>query len=338
MKEDTQLARVITGIRSNYRVITDQGEFLAQTTGRFLFTAEDTTDLPVTGAWVVVRIVDDQAVIFELVPRRTSLMRKSAGKGSGRQIVAANVDTVFIVQSLDRDFSLRRMERYLVMAFDGGVEPVVLLSKRDLHPEQEVQSRVTEAEAVSHGVPVLPYSALDNSGVEAIHSLIKPGQTFCLVGSSGVGKSTLINRLLGESRLSTQTVREKDSRGRHTTARRELILLAGGGILIDTPGMRELGVSAEESSLGIAFPEIDALAENCRYRGCGHQQEPGCAVKEAVEKGDLPESRYESYLKLLRELTHNATQADVLIRLKQKRAQKRLSKEIKQVQQRKPRL
>ncbi|UCH10368.1 MAG: ribosome small subunit-dependent GTPase A [Fidelibacterota bacterium] len=331
-----ELARVITGVRDHYRVVTEQGEFGAYTTGRFLYSADDSTDLPVAGDWAVVRVVDDTSIIHDLVPRRTALMRKSAGRGSGGQIVAANVDTAFIVQGLDRDFNLRRLERYLVMAYDGGVEPMVLLSKQDLQSDREVQARVQEVESITHGAPVLSYSALDDSGVDVIESRIQPGQTFCLVGSSGVGKSTLINRLLGESLLATRAVREKDSRGRHTTARRELILLNDGGILIDTPGMRELGVWAEPSSLETAFPEIEALTQGCRYRGCGHQQEPDCAVRAAVESGDLPQARYDSYIKLAQELANHAMRSDELGRLKRKRAQKQLSKAIKQVKQRKP--
>ncbi len=334
--DGAELARVITGVRDHFRVMTEQGEFGAHTTGRFLYSTGDYTDLPVAGDWAVVRVVDDMAIIHDIVPRRTVLMRKSAGKRSGGQIVAANVDTMFIVQGLDHDFNLRRLERYLVMAYDGAVEPVVLLSKQDLREDREVQARVREAESITHGAPVLSYSALDDSGIDVIHSRIQPGQTFCLVGSSGVGKSTLINRLLGESRLTTRSVREKDSRGRHTTARRELILLNDGGILIDTPGMRELGVWAEPSSLEAAFPEIEALAEGCRYRGCGHQQEPGCGVRAAVESGDLSQARYDSYVKLAQELAQHAMRSDELGRLKRKRAQKQLSKAIKQVKQRKP--
>ena len=338
MKDDTQLGRVITGVRDNYRIITENGELPAQTTGRFLFTTDDSTRLPVAGDWVIVTVLDIQAIIHDLIPRRTSLIRKSSGKGSGRQVVAANVDTAFIIQSLDRDFNLRRLERYLVMAYEGGVKPVVLLSKRDLLEESDIQAHVNEVESVTYGVPVLAYSAIDNSGLGAIQSLIRPGQTFCLIGSSGVGKSTLLNHLLGESRLETQAVREKDSRGRHTTARRELILLNNGGILIDTPGMRELGISAEESSLETVFPEIDALSKGCRYRDCFHQEEPDCAVRIAVEHGNLSQARYASYLKLSRELVFNAAQADTLSRLKHKRAQKLLAKGCRQFQQRKPRL
>ncbi len=337
MQDDTQLGRVITGIRNNYRIITEAGEHPAQPTGRFLFTADDSTSLPVAGDWVIIKVLDHQVIIHDLVPRRTSLIRKYAGKDSSRQVVAANVDTAFIIQSLDRDFSLRRLERYLVMAYEGGVKPVVLLSKQDLQGGQEVQSLITEVKSITHDVPVLSYSAVDNSGLDAIHSLIIPGQTFCLVGSSGVGKSTLINRLLGESRLPTQAVREKDSRGRHTTTRPELVLLEGGGILIDTAGLRELGITAKPSSLEIVFPEIDSLAEGCRYRNCRHEKEPGCAVTEAVKTGELSPARYASYLKLAKELAHNATQADALSRSKRKRAQKKLAQVQKQFQQRKPR-
>ncbi len=337
MPAECQLGRIITSVRDHYRIITENGELLAQPTGRFLFIAEDSADLPVTGDWVVIKVVDNQALIIDLIPRCTSLVRKSVGRDSAQQIVAANVDTAFIVQSLDRDFNLRRLERYLVMAYDGRVEPVVLLSKQDLLTAQAVQSLVTEAETVAQGVPVLAYSALDSSGLDIISALIQPRQSFCLVGSSGVGKSTLINRLLGESRLETQAVREKDSRGRHTTARRELILLDSGGILIDTPGMRELGVMAAQSSLVTTFPEIEALADKCHYRGCRHQQEPGCAVREAVEDGDLPPSRYESFLALSREVGYNASQSDQLSRQKRKRARKQISKLSKTIKEWKPR-
>lgn len=337
-KSNTEPARVITNNRDGYRVVTDQEELPAQIAGKFRFNTGDALDLPVTGDWVVVTTDSDRAIIYEVFPRCSSLTRKSAGKGSGKQILAANVDTVFIVQSLDRDFNPRRLERYLVMAYDGGVEPMVLLSKRDMYTDDEVQSQVALTEMTAAGVPVLPYSALDTSGMDVIHSLVRLGKTFCLVGSSGVGKSTLINQLLGESRLDTQEVREKDSRGRHTTARRELILLEGSGILIDTPGMRELGVTAEQSSLDATFPEIKDLAKGCRYRDCCHEEEPGCAVQDAVQGGDLAEERYDSYLKLAREMAFHATQADELSRLQHKRAQKIFNKRRKQFLQRKPRL
>jgi ribosome biogenesis GTPase len=331
-KDGAEPARIITGDRSGYRVVTDKAEIPAQIAGKFRFSTEDADDLPVTGDWVAIITDEDQAIIHELYPRRTYLTRKSAGKSSGRQILAANVDTVFIIQSLDRDFNPRRLERYLVMAYDGGVEPVVLLSKRDLSTDDEVQSRVAVADLTAMGVPVLPYSAFDTSGVDMVHSLVKPGKTFCLVGSSGVGKSTLINQLLGKSRLDTQEVREKDSRGRHTTVRRELILLDGGGILIDTPGMRELGITADQSSLEAAFPEIKDLAEGCRYRDCRHEEEPGCAVLAAVESGDLAEDRYASYLKLTREITFHEFQVDEFSRLGKKQSQKQFSRHSRQYQ------
>lgn len=328
--EGVQPARIITGDLSGYRIITEQGEFPAQITGKFEFNVQSSIEFPVAGDWVATTVAGDQAVIHELIPRFAFLARKSAGRSSESQILAANVDTVFIVQGLDQDFNPRRLERYLVMAYDGGVQPVVLLSKRDLRTDKELRSMVKAAERTTGNIPVLPYSVLDTSYLEVIQSTVKPRKTFCLVGSSGVGKSTLINRLLGESRLPTQAVREKDSRGLHTTSRRELILLDGDIILIDTPGMRELGIAADRSSLQAAFPEIDSLAPECRYRDCQHDQEPDCAVRAAVAAGTLPEERYDSYLKLAQEMAYHATQTDELGRRQHKRAQKIFSKHIKQ--------
>lgn len=336
--DDAVIGRIITGDRNGYHIVTEQGEQPAQVTGKFMYGSGVSEDYPAAGDWVVASLFEGQAIIHQLLPRRTVLARKSAGKRTHRQIIAANVDTVFITQSMDHDFNLRRLERYLVMVNDGGAEGIMLVSKQDLVTAEEIARYEAEVESIATEIPFHSYSALDGSGVELIRSLIGPGQTFCFVGSSGVGKSTLINRLIGEERQATAPVREDDQRGRHTTTRRELILLDGGGILIDTPGMREMGVVAELASLDRTFPEIYETGLDCKFRGCTHEHEPSCAVKAAVEEGTIEPERYDSYVKLSREIAYNMTQTDAMSKFEHKRKIKSLTKGYKQIQAEKDRI
>ncbi len=294
-------ARVAREDRDRYLVLTATGEREAVLAGRLRHEAEHALDLPAVGDWVAVRDPGDgDAVIAAVLPRASAFVRKRAGETSEEQVVAANVDTVFVVAGLDGDFNVRRIERYLAAGWESGAQPVVVLNKSDL--AQDLDAVRAEVEAVAVGVPVVAVSALERDGLESLAPWLVPGATVALLGSSGVGKSTLLNALLGEERQATAEVREDDSRGRHTTARRELVALPGGALLIDTPGMRELALWGDAEGLDVAFPDVAALAEGCRFRDCRHEGEPGCAVREAVERGALDLARLESWHKLQREL------------------------------------
>ena len=236
---------------------------------------------------------------------RTQFSRKFSGDRTGEQVIAANADILFIVQGLDRDFNLRRLERYLVMAYDSGASPAVVLNKTDLRPDWE--TAVLDAEEVAPGVPVIGACARTGQGLDRIRGLLGEGVTGVFIGSSGVGKSTLVNALMGREVMETREVRMEDARGRHTTTRRELVVLPGGGLIIDTPGMREFGILDMGDGMDREFHDIAGLAEACRYADCSHTTEPGCAVMEALESGELPRERYDAWLKLTRELKYLET-------------------------------
>ncbi len=257
-------------------------------------------DSPAVGDWVK---ADEAGAICEILPRKSRFIRKSAGRTGEAQTVAANIDIALIVMALNRDFSIRRMERYLALAWESGAQPAVVLTKADLCPEYA--ERVLEAERNAPGAPVMAISAKTGLGMEAVKRLLVPGATAAFLGSSGAGKSTLINALLGRETQETNGLRN-DDRGRHTTTRRELFALPGGAFAIDTPGMRELGMWAAEEGLNRTFAEIAALAQECRFRNCTHNGEPGCAVQSAIQAGELPIDRWEAYQKLLREDGENA--------------------------------
>jgi ribosome biogenesis GTPase len=304
------LARISVSIRDEYRVLTASGELRAEPSGLLLYTAASRADLPAAGDWVAVRLVDrDQAIVHAVLPRRTRFSRRAAGEREDEQIIAANIDVVFLVTGLDRDFNLRRVERYLTLACESGAQPVIVLNKTDLCGD--VEARVRSVRDIAPGIEVIAISARSALGIEPLLGCIAPGRTVALIGSSGAGKSTLLNVLLGEDRMRTQDVRESDSRGRHTTTHRELIPLPQGGVLIDSPGMRELQMWASQDSLDEAFDEIAAIAANCRFHDCSHDSEPGCAVREALASGALDSGRWESYLKLRREIRHHELRTDV---------------------------
>jgi ribosome biogenesis GTPase / thiamine phosphate phosphatase len=296
-------ARVAVQIISGkYLLYCDEGEVQGEVAGRLQYLASGPQDLPAVGDWVVTRTVPSErrAVIVDLLPRRSKFSRRAAGKRAEEQVVAANVDVVFLVQALDSTLNLRRLERYLVVASDSGARPVVLLNKSDLC--QNLADVRTEVERVAAGAPVHILAARRGEGVEAINGYLPEGVTGAVLGSSGVGKSTIINRLLGSDRLPTQEVREFDDRGRHTTTRRELVILPGRGLLIDTPGIRELQLLGGTEGLEAAFEDVEGLVLECRFRDCRHEEEPGCAVRQALVDGRLPLERFASYQKLLREI------------------------------------
>ena len=293
-----------------YTLYTAAGETEAETTGRLRYHARGAEDLPAVGDWVVMRRTarEDKAKIHDLLPRRSKFSRKAAGRETEEQVVAANVDTVFLVTGLDRDFNPRRVERYLIMAWESGAEPVVVLNKADL--VEDADARREEIGRVAPGVPVLLLSAKRGEGVEQLLPYTGRGRTVALMGSSGVGKSTIVNRLLGSEVQRTQEVRIGDERGRHTTTHRELFLLEGGGLVLDTPGMRELQLLLSERGLRETFEDIEEIAARCRFGDCRHEGEPGCAVREALEGGALDPARYENYRKMRAEMRHAALLQD----------------------------
>jgi ribosome biogenesis GTPase len=310
--EGLRPARVALPYGATFRVYLADAETLADVSGRLRHEARSRRDLPAVGDWVAVRwtVPTDRATIHAILPRRSLFSRKVAGETTVEQIVAANVDTAFLVAGLDHDFNLRRLERYLAMAWTSGAQPVVLLNKADLADDLEAQR--ADVAAISPGVPIHVISSRFGSGLEELEPYLQPGRTIALLGSSGVGKSTLINRLLGEDRQRTREVRASDQRGRHTTTHRELVRLPGGAMLIDTPGMRELQLWDADTGVQETFDDITALAPECHFADCRHDTEPRCAVKAAVADGRIPAERLENYIKLQRELAHLAGRQDAL--------------------------
>jgi ribosome biogenesis GTPase len=301
-------ARVAAEHQHVYTLLARDGSLLARVTGRLRHGAEGRADFPAVGDWVAARRTrgEDRATIHAILPRRSRFSRKVAGEVAEEQIVAANVDTVFLMMGLDGDFNPRRLERYLALAWDSGAAPVVLLSKADLCADPD--ARRLEIEAL--GAPVHLVSAKTGAGIAGLAAYLGRGRTVALLGSSGVGKSTLVNRLLGEERLRTREVRANDDRGRHTTSARQLLELPGGALVIDTPGMRELQLWDAAAGLGVAFSDLEQLAQRCRFGDCAHEGEPGCAVRAAVEEGSLSRERFDSYRKLQRELQALAIRQD----------------------------
>lgn len=330
-------ARVIAEYRGVYRVATARGEMPAEVTGRLMHRAGDRLDFPAVGDWAAAAVFDrgELAVIHAVLPRTSVLARKSAGRKLEGQAIAANVDIIFVVIGLDGNFNLNRMERYLAASSGTGARPVVLLSKSDLVPDPEAVARTAAGRV--EGAEVLAVSSSTGSGMERVRALLGAGVTACFIGSSGVGKSSLVNRLAGRELLRTAEVREADSRGRHTTSSRELFVLPDGGIVIDTPGMRELGLWDADRGIGRAFGDIEALASACAFSDCTHRIEPGCAVRAAVDAGDLDRARYESFLKLGREQEHLEAKTDRFKQQKKKAHGKSIAKAVKELYKRKGR-
>jgi ribosome biogenesis GTPase len=329
-------ARVISESKGSYQLFSQYGELTAKISGKMRYHAGAENQYPTVGDWVIIKpLVDEQkGTIHAILPRKSKFSRKVAGECTEEQVVSANVDAVFIVSSLDggRNFNLHRIERYLTLASSSGAIPVIILNKVDLCPDVDVYIR--NVEDIATGISIYPVSAKELIGLDALRNYLTKGKTVAFLGSSGVGKSALINALLGVERQDTGEVREEDRMGRHTTTKRELILLHGGGMVIDTPGMREIQMWAGEEDLRGSFHDIEVLGKGCRFSDCSHNVEPGCAVRAAIDNGDLDPARLENYLKLRKELTYLASREEHSTRLHEKAKNKKIAQWSKEIQNR----
>jgi ribosome biogenesis GTPase len=300
-------ARINGKSHSNYSILAETGEHPASLEGKLLRGIQNgLSENPGVGDWVLATLLDDgSARIRHMLPRKSALYRNSSGRVTEKQVIVANLDYIFIVSGLDRDFNVRRLERYVTMGWESGAKPVIVLNKADLPGELELEGMKYAVEAVAPFVPVHLVSALSGSGVNDLEKYLDEGVTVALIGSSGCGKSTLVNSIAGIDLQETREVRQNDSRGRHTTVTRDILFPERGGILIDNPGLREIQLYADEESLDMTFSDIAELAVDCKFSDCTHQSEPGCNVRRAIEEGELDESRFESYLKLQKELEYH---------------------------------
>ncbi len=303
-----EIGRVISEHKERYLVLTETAEMDAELIGNLRFTAEDRYDYPAVGDWVAVSAYDEgKGLIHAIYPRSSLIERQAVGLSGRIQIIATNIDYGLIVQAVDRDFNLNRLERYLTICNSSKVEPVIILNKIDLIKELELKAVLAKTKERIKQVLIIAISNQTQAGYTELDSLIEPGKTYCLLGSSGVGKSTLLNNLSGTEIMKTSTISSSVNKGRHTTSHRELIILKNGGILIDNPGMREVGIADTTGGLELTFDLIMESAKNCRFKDCSHQNEDGCAVLEAVEAGEISEESYENYHKMQREKIHFET-------------------------------
>ena len=326
-------ARVISESKGSYQVHSQYGELIAKISGKMRYHAGAENQYPTVGDWVIVKplVKEQKGTIHAVLPRKSKFSRKIAGERTEEQVVSANVDTVFIVSGLDggRNFNLRRIERYLTLAWSSGATPVIILNKVDLCPDVDVFVR--NVEAIAPGISIHPVSAKERIGLDELRNYLARGNTVAFLGSSGVGKSALINALLGVEKQKIGEVRDDDRMGRHTTSRRELILLPSGGMVIDTPGMREIQIWAGDDDLQGVFSDIEVLAKRCRFSDCSHNAESGCAVRAAIDHGDLDPARLESYRKLQNELTYLASREEHSTRLYEKAKWKKISQWSKEI-------
>jgi ribosome biogenesis GTPase len=298
------VARVIAEYREIYKVKDTNGEYLARITGKQIFDATKRADYPAVGDWVAVTISDnDAATIHKILPRKTMLTKKYTNK-QDIQIIAANVDTVFIVESTDRDYNLNRLERYIVLANEGKIKPAIILNKTDLITNEELDLKIRQIRDRFDDIDIIPTSTITGQGLSELVNYIKKGKTYCFIGSSGIGKSSLINKLLGNDGIKTNEISGSTGKGKHTTTAREMYFLKNGGIVIDNPGTREVGIADANIGVENAFDEIIALSKDCRYADCTHTHESGCAVLRAVDTKNLDKDKYENYVKLKKEAEH----------------------------------
>ncbi len=322
-------ARVAEERKGGYRILWAGGELWAEVSGRLRYLAVGSEDLPGVGDWVMVapRVAEARGTIQHVLPRRTCLVRRAPERPARSQLLAANVDTVFVVSSANMEFSARRLERMLARVREGGAEGVVVLSKLDV--ADALEAKLEQARVVAPDAAILALSARTGDGVEGLLPYLRASSTVALLGSSGVGKSTLVNCLLGEDRLATRPIREADDKGRHVTTHRELVPLPTGAVMIDTPGLREVGLWDDESGVDAVFPEIEALLDRCRFANCTHETEPGCAILESLGCGELHPERYQSYLKLKRETAHVRLKRDALARHEARKHRKKFARMIR---------
>jgi ribosome biogenesis GTPase len=323
--------RVICEHKERYIVKTEKGEYSAEVIGKLRFTAQSRLDFPAVGDWVAISECDEStAFIHDILGRQTIIQRKAAGKNVESQIVACNVDVAFIVQSVNRDLNLNRIERYLTICSQASIKSIIVISKTDLIEEENLNNILESIKSRIPNVPVVALSNVDNSGLDELKEHIFKSKTYCMLGSSGVGKSTLINKLAGSELMETKDISESIDRGRHTTTHRELIILDNGGIFIDNPGMREVGLTDMTEGLENTFGIISSLASECKYKDCQHIHESGCAVLKAVDSGEISHEIYENYIRLSKEKAHYES-----TNIEKKRKSKDLSKLIKQVKKKK---
>ncbi len=322
------IARVVSVHKDSFTVTKSDGEVFAELSGNLLYSCESASDLPTTGDWVYANFYDNNshAIIYGVLPRKTLLKRKAAGKQVDFQLIAANIDVALIIQSLNENFNLRRLERYLVMVNESGIEPVILLSKSDLLPAEQIEDIRKKVLQITPDTTVIAFSNLNQDEVTCITGLLKSKMSYCLLGSSGVGKTTLINSIMGNSTFETKSVSKIQNKGRHTTTRRQLVRLESGAMIIDTPGMRELGSMSVDDGLDETFSELLILSQNCKFTNCTHNNEKGCAVLAAIQAGDLSESRYKNYLKMKKESDFNQ-----MSYLDKKRKDKNFGKLVKSI-------
>ena len=299
---ESKVARITAVDRDRYLIGSEFGFMPAELTGKLSYCAETTEDIPCVGDWVLVDYYDQNthAIVHQILPRRTILRRRSSGARIDYQLIAANIDVAFIVQSFDVDYNLNRLDRYIVMTKDGGIESMLLLTKSDLVQDLILESMIAEVHK-EHSLEVIPLSSTSGAGYDRFQDILKKGKTYCLIGSSGVGKSSILNKLIGKDEFATNTVREKSAKGRHTTTRRQLVILSNGALFVDTPGMRELGMLGFGVGIDEGYADIAAIAERCRFTNCTHTTEKGCAVLQSVAQGEVTTERFQSYLKLAKE-------------------------------------
>ena len=328
--EHFDVGRVVQEHKERYIVRTDQQEAEAEIIGNLRFTAESRADFPAVGDWVATSSYDeDKMLIHAVFPRKTSLERQAVNKSGEKQLIATNIDYAFIVQAAGHDFNLNRIERYLTICNTSNITPVVILNKIDLLDHHEVETLVSQIQKRIHQVPVLAISNETQQGIDELKQFISSGKTYCLLGSSGVGKSTLINVLSGRKQMKTNTISTSTNKGRHSTTHRELIVLENGGILIDTPGMREIGITDNEVGLVQTFETIYEIAQQCKFKDCTHTNERGCAILTALEEGLIDEKSYENYVKLEREKMHY--ESTVLERRRKDKAFGKMVKQVKKI-------